>query len=357
VPLMMLRRCFSVARSTLATMVLTWILVSSVPSSIGAPVELLQNGNFKNGLDGWMAEGVVLLDEGGIKILREGALSQVIQKPDLSFYLVLSYNVRTELPSSVYFARSLVTFYIVDQQGKDARFTVVGQAHVETGNSNWKNVMVDLFNLFRRDVGDPRLFQLRALKMTMELGFTTSVPPPAVAYFKDISLRRANPVRILLQEGKHRELPDRTELLVSVSNVGDVDASELVVTLISSSGIMVISQNTTFVRPTLTGGASWQVSWMLVARSTGKHTVTIRAYSEETMAPTELSVTVPIPGVSSITMTHTTTVQEVAGEVIITFLQTAFLVLVALLMATVAIPLLRSRRDTESVYRLRLLGR
>jgi len=311
------------------------------------------NNGFKNGLEGWIAQGVAFLDGEGIKILREGSLSQIVKRTDLSFYLEFSYIVRTELPSKIYFARSLVTFYMKDRQGKDTRFTIIGQVHGELGDSGWKDTRLNLLQLFRDSVGDPGNFQLTALRVTMELGFTSPVPPPAVAYFRNVSLKRVNPVRILLHESGYRELPDRTELLVSVTNVGDIEASNLVVTLIPASELFVVSRTTGFTRPTLDGGVCWQLSWMLAARSSGTHTVTVRASCDQAAA--ELSLGIPVPGIPQITTTQTVTIttEQSVEQFVVMSLQTAFFVMVAFLIVAIIIPLFRSRRGAEVVFRLR----
>ncbi len=335
-------------------MVLTSLL-SLVPSSSGAPVELLRNGDLKKGLEGWTVEGLAFLYGESVKILLAGSLSQSVQRPDLSFHLELSYGVRTELPSKMYFARSLVTFYMVDRESKDTRHTIVGQAHEMLGDSGWRDVKLDLLQLFRKDVGDPGNFQLKALKVTVELGFITYPSSPGAAYFRNISLRRANPVRILLHEGGCKELPDRAELAVSITNVGDMNASNLVVTLILSPELMVVSGQTTFVRPTLEGGSSWRLGWMLAARSPGVHPVTIRASSDQARA--ELSLSVPVAGTPRITTTQTVTVtkEQAAEQVIMAFVQTVLLVMVALIVVAMVVPLYRGRAGSEVVYRLRLV--
>ncbi len=347
---------FSLVRKIFLTMLLTLILLSSVPCSLGSPVELLRNGNFKNGLDGWKTEGVAFLDEESIKMVREGSLSQIVERPDLSLYLELSYGVRTELPSKTYFARSLVTFYVIDRQKKNSRFTIVGEAHQELGNSRWKEFKLSLLKRFLRDVGDPESFQLVALKVALELGFNTSVPPPAVACFRNISLKRVNPARILLHEGRWREMLDRTELLISLTNVGDMDASNLVVTLISGPEILVISERSAFDRSTLEGGASWQLSWMLATRLSGVHSVTITVASDQTGA--ELSLSVPVAGIPRMTATQTSTItvekEQPTKDVLVVFAQIAFLVMVAFVVFAMVIPIILSRRGREVVFRLRL---
>jgi len=330
-------------------------MIPFVLSSFGAPVELLTNGGFKKGSEGWRMEGATFLDGESVKIVREGSLSQIVQRPDLSFYLELSYSVRTELPSKAYFARSLITFYVIDRQSKSSYFTIIGETHEEPGNSDWKNVRLDLLKLFRKDAGDPEYFQLTALKVAVELGFTTSVPPPAVSCFRNFSLRRVNPVRILLHEGRWRELPDRTELVVSVTNVGDLNASNLVVMLASGQEIIVISGGAVSNRGTLEGGSSWQLSWMLTAKSSGIHPVTIRAVCDQASA--ELSLSVPVPGLPQVTTTQTSTmtVERTAENVIVLFVQAAFIIMLAFLIVVVVMPIVRSRGGNEVVYRLRLL--
>jgi len=342
-------------RKALCLLVLPLAFFSLVPSSFGAPVELLVNGNFKNGLEGWRIEGMGFLDGESIRIIREGSLSQAVRRPDLSFYLELSYGVRTELVSKVYFTRSLVTFYVIDRERKDSRFTIVGDVYVELGSSDWRGVRLNLRELFRRDVGNPESFQLVALTVSMELGFTSPVPPPSTAYFKNISLKRVNPVRILLTHGGHNQLPDRTELIVLVANAGDVDASNLVVTLIPTPEIVIISEKITFERSILVGGTTWHLSWMLVAKSSGMYPVTIRAGSDQARA--ELSLSVSIPGVPQVTTTQTSTVtvERAAEQVVVLFVQTAFLVMVVFLIVAVVLPIMQSRRGIEVVYRLRLL--
>jgi len=342
-------------RKVFCLLVLPLAFFSLVPSSFGAPVELLVNGNFKDGLEGWRMDGTGFLDGESIRIVREGSLSQAVRRPDLSFYLELSYSVRTELVSKAYFARSIVTFYVIDREKKGSQFTIVGDVHVELGNSGWKDVRLNLRELFRRDVGNPESFQLVALTVSMELGFTTSVPPPSTAYFKNISLKRVNPVRILLTKGEGSQLPDRTELVVLVTNVGDLDASNLTVRLIPTPEVVVISGSTTFQRSLLNGGVSWHLSWMLVARSSGTHPVTIRVGSDQ--AEAELSLGVSIPGTPRITTTQisTMTVERTAEQVVVLFVQIAFLAMAALLIVAVILPIVRSRRGTEVVYRLRVL--
>jgi len=342
-------------RKVLCLLVLPLAFLFLVPSSFGAPVELLVNGNFKNGLEGWRMDGMGCLDGESIRIVREGSLSQAVRRPDLSFYLELSYSVRTELVSKVYFARSVVTFYVIDRERKDSRFTIVGDAYVELGNSDWRDVRLNLRELFRRDVGNPESFQLVALTVSMELGFTASVPAPSAAYFRNISLKRVNPVRILLTRSEGTQVPDRTELVVLVTNVGDLDASNLVATVIPTPEIVVISGSTTFQRPQLDGGTSWRLSWMLVGRSPGTHPVTIRVGSDQ--AEAELSLSVSMPGTPQITTTQTftMTVERTAEQVVVLFVQIAFLVMAALLIVAVILPIVQSRRGTEVVYRLRVL--
>lgn len=334
---------------------LTSMLLSLAQPSFGAPVELLVNGSFKDGLKGWVVEGVALLDVEGVRILREGSLSQIVQRPDLSFHLEFSYLVRTELPSKVYFARSVVTFYVVDREKRNDNFTIVGEAHRETGSSDWREVRLDLLRLFRRDVGDPENFQVTALKVAVELGFTAAVPAPAVACFRNIGLRRVNPARILVNEDGRREFPDRTELIVSVVNVGDMDAFNMVVTLIPTPEIVVISERTSFERPALEGRESWRLSWMLAARSSGVHRVVVRVRSDQ--AGAELSISVPVAGIPQITTTSmsTMTVERTSETIIVVFTQIAFLVMLALLIVVVVIPIIQSRKRIERVYRLRLL--
>jgi len=347
-------------RKICCILVLSSVLLSSVLPSLGAPVELLQNGSFKNGLDGWIVEGRVFLNMESVRVMRLGSLSQVVGSPDLSFYLELSYSVRTDLPSKASFARSLVTFYVVDRQKRDTHFTIVGDTHGGLGDSGWKDVRLNLLQLFRNDIGDPGNFQLSALKVTMELGFTTYVTfPLPVAYFRNISLRRVNPVKILLSESGRRELPDKTELITSLTNAGDVDASNLVVTLIPGADIIVISEATRFERPTLEGRTSWQLSWMLAARSSGVHPVVIKAGCDQGSA--ELSLSVPIQALPQITTTHTSTVtstltiDHATQQVNIMFTQIALVVLVILLTAAILIPMFRRRRGPKLIYRLRTL--
>jgi len=329
--------------------------LSLVPSSSAGPVELLVNGDFKNGLEGWVVSGTAFLEGKSVKIVREGSLTQTVHRPDLSFYLELSYSVRMDLPSRAYFARSLVTFYVIDRERRNSHFTVVGEAHVELGNSDWRDVRLNLQELFRRDVGNHEGFQLAALRVTVELGFTASVPPDAVACFKSIGLKRVNPVRILLTQSGHNQLPDRTELIVLVTNTGDLDASNMVVTLVRTSEIVIILGKTAFERSILGGGASWHLSWMLVAKSSGVYPVIIRVDSDQ--AEAELSLSVSVPGVPQVTTTQTSTVtvERVAEQVVVLFVQTAFLVMVVFFILAVVLPIIRSRGGVEVVYRLRLL--
>jgi len=193
-----------------------------------------------------------------------------------------------------------------------------------------------------------------ALKVALELGFNTSVPPPVVACFRNISLKRINPARILLHEGRWSEMPDRTELLVSLTNVGDVDASNLVVTLVSGLEIMVISGISTFDRSTSEGGASWQLSWMLAARSSGVHPVTIRVACDQERA--ELSLSVPVAGIPQVTTTQTSTMtvekEQATKDVLVVFAQIAFLVMIAFAVFAIVMPIVLSQRRSEVVFRL-----
>jgi len=167
-------------RKAFYTLILAWMMLASTVPSFCGPIELLQNGDFRNGLREWKNEGVAFLDAECVKILREGSLSQSVRRPDLSFCLELSYSVRTELLSSTYFARSVITFYTNDSKGKGLNFTVIGQTHEELEISSWKDIKLNLFQLFKRSAADPENFHLAALKVTLEIGFTISVPPPAV---------------------------------------------------------------------------------------------------------------------------------------------------------------------------------
>jgi hypothetical protein len=333
------------------------MLLSSVPCPIAAPVELLQNGNFKKGLDGWTVQGVVFLEGENVKITREGSLSQIVRRPDLSFYLELSYNLRTELPSVLYFARSLVTFDVIDRNGNPSSFTIIGETRGELGDSGWKETRLSLSQLFKKEIGDPLDFQLLALKIAIELGFTAPVPTPAAASLRSVSLRRVNPVRILLNENARKQLGDRTELVVSATNVGDMNASNIVAGLVLPPEVIVISENVAFARSILEGGASWQLNWMLAAKTSGTYPVTIKVNSDQ--AGTELSLSIPIPGMPQLTTTQitTTTAQRTsdqADQTIVVFLMTALLVFVAFLILAIVLPLVQSRRGTEVVYRLRL---
>jgi len=260
----------------------------------------------------------------------------------------------------VHFARSLVTFYVVDRNGKANNFTVVGERHGKLGDSGWKETRLSLLQLFRKEIGDLTDFQLSAIKIAIELGFTAPVPPPAAASIRNVSLRRVNPVRILLNENLRRQLADRTELVVSATNVGDIDASNLVATLVLPPQVVLISENTVIVRSMLEGGASWQLNWMLAAKSSGTHPITVKVSSDH--GGTELSLSVPIPGMPQVTTTQTTKVTvertgEQADQVIVGFLVTAFLVFLAFLILAIGLPILQRRRGTEVVYRLRPVRR
>ncbi len=87
--------------------------------------------------------------------------------------------------------------------------------------------------------------------------------------------------------------------------------------------------------------------------------ITVKVNSDQ--AGTELSLSIPIPGMPQLTTTRitTTTVQRTsdqADQTIVVFLMTAFLVFVAFLILAIVLPLVQSqsRRGTEVVYRLRL---
>jgi hypothetical protein len=329
------------------------MLFPSVPSSFAAPVELLQNGSFKNGLEGWTKEGMAFVDGEDVRIVREGSLSQIVRRPDLSFHLELAYNLRTELPSQAYFARSLVTFYLVGRNGKSNNFTIVGERHSELGDSGWKETRLSLLQLFKREIGDQADFQLLALRVTIELGFTISAHPPGVASLRNVSLRRVNPARILLQSALV-ELPDRTELIVTATNVGDMNASNIIATMIPPPETIVISRNVVFLRSTLEGGASWQLSWVLAAKSSGVRPITIKVSCDQT--GTELSLGVPLPGIPYVTTPQATTVTvervtDQVNEAVLVFLLTALLVLLAFLILTIVLPIAQSRKGTDSVYR------
>jgi len=343
-------------RKAFYMLVLAWMMLASTVPSFGGPVELLQNGDFRDGLREWKIEGVAFLDAEGVKILREGLLSQTVRRPDLSFYLELSYSVRKELPSNAYFARSVITFYTNDSKGKGLNFTVIGQTHGELGISSWKDIKLNLFQLFKSSAADPESFHLTALKVTLELGFTVSVPPPAVAYFRNISLKRANPTKILIQESGQKVLSDRTELAISVTNVGDIDASNLIATLNLPSDTVIISEKTSFSRETLEGGARWILNWMLISKSSGMHPVTVRVVSDQ--GEVELSLRLSIGGIppgmttETVTTTMRTTVEKIADQVIVMFSQAAFIVFVVFLIIVIIIPMIRGRRTVEVVYRL-----
>jgi len=352
-----LRRPVS-ALLSIHALILASMLLSSVPCLIAAPVELLQNGNFKKGLDGWTVQGVVFLEGEIVKITREGSLSQIVRRPDLSFYLELSYNLRTELPSQVYFVRSLVTFDVIDRTGKASSFTVIGERRGDLGDSGWRETRLGLSQLFKKEIGDLVNFQLLALKIAVELGFTAPVPTPATASLRSISLRRVNPARILLNENARKQLGDRTELVVSATNVGDMNASNIVAALVLPPEVIVISENVAFVRSILEGGASWQLNWMVAAKASGTYPVTVKVNSDQ--GGTELSLSIPIPGMPQLTTTQitTTTLQRTsnqADQTIVVFLMTAFLVFVAFLILAIVLPLVQNRGGTEVVYRLRLI--
>lgn len=347
-------------RKAFYALILAWIVLTTTVPSFCGPVELLQNGDFREGLREWRVEGIVFLDAESVKILREGSLSQTVQRPDISFHLELSYGVHIELPSKAYSARSVITFYTNDSKRRGVNFRVIGQIHEETGISDWKDVRLDLFQLFKTSAADPQSFNLTALKVTLELGFSVSVPPDAIAYFRRVSLRRVNPTKILIQESGRKILSDRTELSISAKNAGDLDASNLTATLDLSPNTVITSQKS-FSRGTLEGGASWTLSWMLTPKSSGTHLVTVRVVSDQGEA--ELSLRLPMALITQTVTTGTpttemrSTAEKNTDQIIVMFSQVAFIVLVAVLAMIIVIPIVHNRRNVEVVYRLEAVRR
>ena len=210
-------------------------LSSVVCCTSGAPYELLANGNFVNGLRGWTSEGLVYLEQGYVRIDRYGSISQTVERQDLSLFLELSYDICTVfrvVASPASYARSVVTYYVTDQQGRAEEFAIVGKRHEEfsRGFPEFQTVRIDLSGLFYSRVGRNQTYSVKKVKVALELGFYIFAPYVASVYFRNVSLKRCNPVKLAVQQD-HVEFVNRTEFSATIANLGDLDAFNLVVRL------------------------------------------------------------------------------------------------------------------------------
>jgi len=304
-------------------------LSSTVRSTYGGPYKLLVNGSFVNGLRGWTSEGLVYLEQG------YGSISQTIERQDLSLFLELSYEVCTVfriVGSPTSYARSIITYHVADAQGRVEEFTVVGKRHEELGGGfpNFQSVRIDLRELFHKSIGLDQTYSLRKVKVALELGFHIFAPFVSSAYFKNVSLKRCNPAKLVVQQ-HHNELVDRTELFATVANSGDLDASNLIVRLDVSADLQVVSQPVIFQRSLLEGRSSWQVSWIVSARSSGSYPITIHAMADQ--AEAQLSALVPVrapqPVTTQTTIQTVTSIQAVTTRVMTLSIELLVLIVLA----------------------------
>ena len=255
-------------------------------------MELVTNGNFSEGLKGWTTQGGVSLQGSNVVIMHDGEISQTIERQDLSFFLELSYEVRAILYNPTASASSLITYYVADPVGRTDEIQIVTHAQKETQGS-FGLVKVNLLSLFRQNVGVAESLRLTKVKITLKLTFQ-GLPfgvSPSIVYFRNVSLKRMNPVKLVLEQS-YKELRDQTELSVSITNVGDLDASNIVASLDLSSELSIASEKKVFQRSVLEGGSSWQVAWTLTSRSSGTYSVTVKVGSDQTEV--RLPVRIPI---------------------------------------------------------------
>lgn len=294
----------------------------AVRSTYGRPLELLVNGSFLNGLQGWTSLGLVYPEKGYVRIDRYGSITQTVERQDLSPFLELSYEVCTVfrvLGSHTSYARSIITYYVADTQGSVEEFAIVGKYHDELGGSfpNFQTVKIDLWELFHRNIGLDQACSLKKVKVTLELGFNVNPPYTASAYFKNVSMKRCNPVKLVVHQ-HYSEFPDRTEFFATIMNLGDLDAFDLSVRLDLSADVLVISEPITFERYSLEGGSSWQVSWVISARYSGNHSITVHVKADQT--GTELSTSIPVrsprPTTTQTAIQTVTSIQTVTTKII-----------------------------------------
>jgi len=296
-------------------------LSSVVCCTSGAPYELLANGNFVNGLRGWTSEGLVYLEQGYVRIDRYGSISQTVERQDLSLFLELSYDICTVfrvVASPASYARSVVTYYVTDQQGRAEEFAIVGKRHEEfsRGFPEFQTVRIDLSGLFYSRVGRNQTYSVKKVKLALELGFYIFAPYVASVYFRNVSLKRCNPVKLAVQQD-HVEFVNRTEFSATIANLGDLDAFNLVVRLDLPADLFVVSEPMIFQRSSLEGGSSWRVSWMIYARSSGSHPITVRVKADQAEAQSSTSVPFRAPQpVTQTTIQTVTNVQTVTTRVI-----------------------------------------
>jgi len=242
-----------------------------------------------------------------VAIQHDGEISQTIERQDLSFYLELSYEVRSVLYDPTASASSEITYYVTDQTGRGDVIAIVGHAQTERQTS-FERVKVNLFGLFRGNVGPPEAFTLKKVKITLRLTFQ-GLPlgvAPSLAYFRNVSLKRMNPVRLALKE-RYRESINQTVFSVIIINVGDLDASNIIVRLDLSPDLSIISEKMIFQRPILEGNSSWEVSWTLVSKSSGKYPLTVRVNTDQTERQLQTRIPVQKPEQKATSQNITTT--------------------------------------------------
>jgi len=251
--------------------------------------------------------GGVSLQGNNVVIMHDGEISQTIERQDLSFFLELGYELRTILYNPTASASSLVTYYVADPTGRVDEISIVGHEQTET-LSYFVTVKVNLSSLFSQNVGSAENLRLARMKITLKLTFQGPWfgISPSMAYFRNVSLKRMNPAKFTLEQ-RCKESNSQAELSVTITNIGDLDASNIVASLDLPPELSIISEKKAFQESVLKGGSSWQIAWTVSSKFSGEYSVTVKVNSDQTENRLPLQIQIQRPQQTITTQTATTT--------------------------------------------------
>jgi energy-converting hydrogenase Eha subunit A/predicted component of type VI protein secretion system len=336
-------------------------LISTLPfivSSHAAPVELLVNGDFAAGIKGWTAMGGANVQGRQAVIVHEGGISQTVERPDLSFFLELSYEIQAVLYNPTSYAGSWITCFFVDQAGKSGEISVVGYEQRET-DSSFRVIKVRLIDLVYGQVENPETLRMSKVVISLRLAFQ-GLPlssSPSVASFRSVSLKRVNPVKFTLKESCS-EFEDRTELNLGITNMGDLDATNVIVSLDLAPSLLIVSEKPVFERALLEAGTTWKVSWTLKSRLPGRqqYSITIRIRDDQAETELPIAITVIGPRSSTATTSATSTSQRSDRTEINGMLELVVAAIGGTVVALlIGIPILRRRRRSVTTVTRQLV--